>query len=46
VQQSGIRVTKSTSSFLMVVGFVSAYSMSKFDIAKLLVSNIQDPITG
>src|SRR5712672_2519158 len=46
VQQSGIRVTKSTSSFLMVVGFVSSdNSMSKFDIANYVVSNIQDPIS-
>jgi multidrug efflux pump len=46
VQQSGIRVTKSTSSFLMVIGFVSAdNSMSKFDIANYVVSNIQDPIS-
>jgi hydrophobe/amphiphile efflux-1 (HAE1) family protein len=46
VQLSGIRVTKSTSSFLMVVGFVSSdNSMSKFDIANYVVSNIQDPIS-
>src|SRR5712672_4683873 len=46
VQQSGIRVTKSTSSFLMVVGFVSSdNSMSKFDIADYVVYNIQDPIS-
>src|SRR4030081_776760 len=46
VQQSGIRVTKSTSSFLMVVGFYSRdRSMSKFDIANYVVSNIQDPIS-
>src|SRR6195256_1421159 len=46
VQQSGIRVTKSTSSLLMVVGFVSSdNSMSKFDIANYVVSNIQDPIS-
>ena len=46
VQQSGVRVTKSTSSFLMVVGFVSAdNSMNKFDIANYVVSNIQDPIS-
>src|SRR4051812_23209404 len=32
VQQQGIRVTKSTNSFLMVIGFVSSDgSMSKFD---------------
>jgi hydrophobe/amphiphile efflux-1 (HAE1) family protein len=46
VQQSGVRVTKSTSSFLMVVGFVSSdNSMSKFDIANYVVSNIQDPVS-
>ncbi|MDB5946639.1 MAG: multidrug efflux transporter permease, partial [Ramlibacter sp.] len=46
VQQSGIRVTKSTSSFLMVVGFYSSdHSMSKFDIANYVVSHIQDPIS-
>src|SRR6266850_978451 len=46
VQQSGIRVTKSTSSFLMVVGFFSSdKSMSKFDIANYVVSHIQDPIS-
>jgi hydrophobe/amphiphile efflux-1 (HAE1) family protein len=46
VQQSGIRVTKSTNSFLMVIGFVSTdNSMSKFDIANYAVSNIQDPIS-
>ncbi len=46
VQQAGIRVTKSTNSFLMVVGFISAdNSMSKFDIANFVVSHIQDPIS-
>jgi hydrophobe/amphiphile efflux-1 (HAE1) family protein len=46
VQQSGVRVTKSTSSFLMVVGFYSRdHSMSKFDIANYVVSNLQDPIS-
>src|SRR5258705_5355619 len=46
VQESGIRVTKSTSSFLMVVGFYSRdKSMSKFDIANYVVSHIQDPIS-
>jgi hydrophobe/amphiphile efflux-1 (HAE1) family protein len=46
VQQSGIRVTKSTNSFLMVVGFVSGDgSMSKFDIANFVVSHVQDPIS-
>src|SRR5882757_1087841 len=46
VQQSGIRVTKSTSSFLMVVGFYSRDgSMSKFDIANYVVSHVQDPLS-
>ncbi|MDB5821320.1 MAG: multidrug efflux transporter permease [Herminiimonas sp.] len=46
VQQSGVRVTKSTNSFLMVIGFVSAdNSMNKFDIANYVVSNIQDPLS-
>ncbi|MDB5872538.1 MAG: multidrug efflux transporter permease, partial [Ramlibacter sp.] len=46
VQQSGIRVTKSSSSFLMVIGFVSAdNSMSKFDIANYVVSHVMDPIS-
>jgi hydrophobe/amphiphile efflux-1 (HAE1) family protein len=46
VQQSGIRVTKSAASFLMIVGFVSQDgSMSKYDIANYVVSNVQGPIS-
>ncbi|HEX9431165.1 MAG TPA: efflux RND transporter permease subunit, partial [Burkholderiales bacterium] len=46
VTQSGIRVTKSTSSFLMVIGFVSSdKNMTKFDIANYIVSNVVDPIS-
>src|ERR1700704_4065569 len=46
VQQSGVRVTKSSNSFLMVVGFISTdNSMSKFDIANYVVSHVQDPIS-
>jgi hydrophobe/amphiphile efflux-1 (HAE1) family protein len=46
VQQSGIRVTKSSASFLLVAGFVSTdNSMTKFDIANYVVSHIQDPIS-
>src|SRR5471030_266633 len=42
VQQAGIRVTKSTNSFLMVVGFISTdHSMSKYDIANYLASHVQ-----
>jgi len=46
VQQSGIRVTKSSSSFLLVAGFVSTdNSMNKFDIANYVVSHVQDPVS-
>jgi hydrophobe/amphiphile efflux-1 (HAE1) family protein len=46
VQQSGVRVTKSTNSFLMVLGFVSTdNSMTKFDIANYVVSHVQDPLS-
>jgi multidrug efflux pump len=46
VQQAGVKVTKSSSDFLMVVGFVSSdHSMSKFDIANFVASKIQDPIS-
>jgi multidrug efflux pump len=46
VQQAGIRVTKTSASFLIVAGFVSTdNSMSKFDIANYVVSHIQDPVS-
>src|SRR6195256_3405936 len=46
VQQSGIRVTKSSASFLLVAAFVSSdNSMSRYDIANYLVSHIQDPVS-
>jgi multidrug efflux pump len=46
VQQSGIKVTKSSSSFLLAIGFVSTdNSMSRYDIANYVVSNIQDPVS-
>ncbi|HEU0229258.1 MAG TPA: efflux RND transporter permease subunit [Burkholderiaceae bacterium] len=46
VQQAGISVTKSNSSFLMVMAFVSTdHSMTKYDLANYLVSHIQDPIS-
>lgn len=46
VQQQGIRVTKSSSSFLMVMAFVSENgTMSKYDLANYVASNIQDPIS-
>ena len=46
VQQLGIRVTKSSASFLVVVGFISEDgSMTREDIANYLVSRIQDPVS-
>jgi multidrug efflux pump len=46
VQQSGIRVTKSSASFLLVAGFVSSDpNMTRFDIADYVVSHIQDPVS-
>ncbi len=46
VQQQGIRVTKATSNFLMVIGVVSADgSMSQNDLADYIVTAIQDPIS-
>jgi hydrophobe/amphiphile efflux-1 (HAE1) family protein len=46
VQQQGISVKKSSSSFLMVAGFISQDgSMSQDDIADYISSNIKDPIS-
>ena len=46
VQQSGIRVTKSSTSFLLVAAFVSSDpNMTKFDIADYVVSHVQDPVS-
>jgi multidrug efflux pump len=46
VQQQGIRIAKSTSNFLMVVGFVSTDGrMANTDISDFLVANVQDPIS-
>jgi len=46
VQLQGIRVTKSSASFLLVIGFVSENgSMSREDIANYIVSRIQDPMS-
>ena len=46
VQQQGIQVQKSSSSFLMVAGFVSDNgSMTQNDIADFVASNIKDPIS-
>ncbi|MFP8967515.1 efflux RND transporter permease subunit [Pokkaliibacter sp. CJK22405] len=46
VQQNGISVTKSSASFLMVVGFYSEDgSMNQNDIADYVSSNIKDPMS-
>ena len=46
VQQLGTKVTKSSSSFLLVMAFVSEDgSMTKYDLANYVASNIQDPVS-
>ena len=46
VQQQGIRVTKASSNFLMVVGLISADgSMGNEDLADFIISTVQDPIS-
>ena len=46
VQQTGIRVTKSSSSYLLVAAFVSSDPhMTKFDIADYIASHVQDPVS-
>ena len=46
VQQQGIRVQKSSSSFLMVAGFINENdTMTQADISDYLAANIKDPIS-
>jgi len=46
VQQQGIKVTKSSSGYLLVLAFVSTDgSMNKYDLANYVASNIQDPLS-
>jgi multidrug efflux pump len=46
VQQAGISVTKSSSSFLLVAAFVSDdNSMDRYELANYLSSKVQDPIS-
>jgi multidrug efflux pump len=46
VQQLGTKVTKSSSSFLLVMAFVSEDgSMNKYDLANYVASNIEDPVS-
>ena len=46
VQQQGIRVTKSTDNFLMIVGFISEdNSMNRNDLTDYVVANIQEQVS-
>ncbi|MEH0832206.1 efflux RND transporter permease subunit [Pectobacterium cacticida] len=46
VQQQGVNVQKSSSSFLMVAAFISADGkMSQQDIADYVAANVKDPIS-
>ncbi|MFZ3404809.1 efflux RND transporter permease subunit [Aeromonas salmonicida] len=46
VQQQGIRVQKTSSSFLMVAAFISGDgSMNNDDLADYVVANIKDPLS-
>jgi multidrug efflux pump len=46
VQQQGIRVTKSTTNFLMVLGFICDNdSMNRYDLTDYVVANIQEQIS-
>ena len=46
VQQQGIKVQKTSSSFLMVVGFISTDgSMGNDDLADYVVANIKEPLS-
>jgi multidrug efflux pump len=46
VQQLGTKVTKSSSSFLLILSFVSEDgSMNKYDLANYVASKVQDPIS-
>jgi multidrug efflux pump len=46
VQAQGVNVSKSSSGFLMVLGFVSSDgSLDKSDIADYVAANVQDPMS-
>ncbi|BCL77300.1 multidrug efflux RND transporter permease subunit [Jeongeupia sp. HS-3] len=46
VQRQGISVSKSSASFLMVLGFVSTDgSMTDIDLADYVAANVQDPLS-
>ncbi|PLZ00819.1 hydrophobe/amphiphile efflux-1 family RND transporter [Burkholderia sp. WAC0059] len=46
VQQLGIKVSKSSNSFLLVLAFVSEDgSMNKYDLANYVASHVEDPVS-
>lgn len=46
VQEQGIRVTKSTAGFLMVLGFVSEDgNMDKYDISDFIAATVREPLS-
>ncbi|KAF1053657.1 MAG: Multidrug efflux pump subunit AcrB [Burkholderia gladioli] len=46
VQQLGLKVTKSSSSFLLVLAFTSEDgSMNKYDLANYVASHVEDPVS-
>jgi multidrug efflux pump len=46
VQQEGIQVNKSSSTFLMIVGLISSDgSMANFDLGDYLVTTLRDPLS-
>ncbi|MGE4560197.1 MAG: efflux RND transporter permease subunit [Desulfobulbus sp.] len=46
VQQEGVQVTKSNSTFLMIVGLISEDgSMDKNDLSDFMVSTLRDPLS-
>ncbi len=46
VQQEGVQVNKSNSTFLMVVGLISSDgSMTNFDLGDYLVTSLRDPLS-
>jgi multidrug efflux pump len=45
VQQQGIRVTKATKNFLMVIGFISTNDLTRADLSDYVASYVQDPIS-
>src|SRR5580692_4519835 len=46
VQQEGLRVTKATRNFLLVIGFYSTdTSMSSEDVSDYIASYVQDPVS-